>query len=533
MTGLARRFTATALLILALLGMVVATAAQAAPVAKAAVDARIVEARSCERFAAEDFRNLAVPAMLISSKRIPAAGKLPEYCQVTGVIQPQIQFEMRLPTKSWNGRYYQVGCGGFCGVIGIDGCDPALAADFVVAAQNMGHVGLPIKDPVWGSDVALRADFGGRSTHLMAVTAKAIAERYYGKRPAYSYFQGCSTGGREGLMEAQHAPGDFDGIIAGDPAFAGRLGALANNWDARHLLRTDGSDVFTPAKLKVLNDAVLKRCDKIDGLADGILMDPRRCTFDAATIACPADDRPDCLTAEQVATAKALYQGPVNAAGVKLMPGATPFGSELSWSGAGRLALAGGYLRYLAHTTNPASDYDWRSFDFDKDVEGVESQAALYDPVAPHTAPDLTAFAKAGGKLLVYHGFADAGVSPFALLDYRAQVAARQGGSAGLAPWFRVFMVPGMFHCRGGNAPNEFDTLQPMIDWVEKGVAPERLIAVQRQDGKVLRSRPLYPYPAYASFTGKGDVADAANWKAATPKGPVDDRIAWIWSPRD
>jgi hypothetical protein len=501
--------------------------------AVAALDTQISGALRCEQLIDEDFKNTGIaPFSILSAKLTPAGDGTAEYCAINGYIQPQIQFEVRLPSKTWNGRYFQTGCGGFCGVIGINRCADALAANFVVAAHNMGHVGLVIKDPVWGSDPALREDYGGRSTHLMAVAGKIIAERYYGKRPARAYFQGCSTGGREGLTEAHRYPDDFDGIIAGDPSFPGRLGAIANNWDAQHLLRDDGSEVFTADKLAVLHAGVMKACDKLDGLSDGILMDPRACNFDPAKLECKSGGKGDCLSSEQVAVAKALYSGPVNSSGEKLMPGATPYGSELSWSGAGRRSLAEGYLRYLAFPTNPPADYNYRSFNFDTDVAKTEEMARLYDPVAPHEAPDLRAFEQSGGKLIVYHGWADAGVSPMALLDYYAQVTSRQGGPQKTQEWFRVFMVPGMFHCRGGNAPNTFELLPSLVKWVEQGQAPERVVATQSGPTGVIRTRPLFPYPAFARYTGKGDMNSEANWTSAAPKKAADDRLDWIRAPK-
>ena len=517
--------------LLTLLASLFAPPAMAGEGARAAVDSELAPAADCARFVHSNMRDLAYPTMLLSTEAVAASASLPANCRVTGVIQPQMRFEMRLPLK-WNGRYYQRGCGGFCGHIYIDRCNTALARDFAVAAYDMGHAGAVVKDPVWGSSNDLRQDFGPLSTHKMAVVAKAITERFYGKKPAYSYFEGCSTGGREGLGSAQAYPEDFDGIVAGDPAFAGRLGAIANNWDARHLLRADGSDVFDRASLTVLADGVMKACDALDGVKDGIIMDPRRCSFDPARLLCKSGDSAGCLTAEQVGVAKALYDGPRDSSGRALMPGAVPYGSELSWSGAGRYELAGGYLRYLAFDQNPPADWDWRSFDFDRDIARTEASAALYDPVAPHKAPDLTAFAARGGRLLAYHGWADAGVSPFSMLDYYSQVAFRQGGMDAVRDWFRLFMVPGMFHCRGGNAPNEFDMLTPIVNWVEKGIAPDGIVAEQRQDGATVRNRPLFAYPAAARLKG-GDPDRAENWTAAMPKGVVDDRREWIWAPRD
>lgn len=523
------------------LGMAAAAVAAIAPIAAvnaqpprvAAVDARITAAADCAAFAEQDISRLEVPAMILGTELVESTNAAPEYCAVRGIIQPQIQFEMRLPTRSWNGRYFQVGCGGFCGVINIQNCSDALAQDFAVAAHNMGHVGRVMNDPVWGSEPTLRQDFGGRSTHLVAVTSKSIIERFYGQQAAYSYFRGCSTGGREGLQEAQNHPEDFDGIIAGDPAFPARLGALANNWDARHLLRADRTEVFSPAKLQVLAKAVLASCDTIDGIQDGIIMDPRRCRFDIATLECQSGDGADCLTTEQITAARALYRGPVNSAGQALSPGATPFGSELSWSGRGRLALANGYLRYLGFEENPPANYDYRTFNWDTDPAWAEAMAALYDPVAPREAPDLSAFQRAGGKLIVYHGWSDAGVTPYSTLDYHSQVAARQGGHDSIASWLRLFMVPGMFHCRGGNAPNTFDLLPHLVAWVERGIAPDRIVAEQREEGRLVRSRPLFSYPAYAEYDGNGDLNDESNWRSARPTGPVDDRLDWIWAPRE
>lgn len=501
--------------------------------AVAELDANSVAAVQCAGFVNETFERIpGGPASILSSKLVAASGNTHEYCAVQGYVQPQIQFEMRLPTRSWNGRYFQVGCGGFCGVVSIESCADVLAQDFAVMAHNMGHVGAIIKEPLWGSDPQLRLDYGGRATHLIAIVGKVIAERFYGKRPARAYFRGCSTGGREGLSEAQRYPQDFDGIVAGDPAFPGRLGAIANNWDARQLVQPDGNPTFTPAKLQVLHAAVLKACDALDGVKDGIVSDPRACRFDVARVTCAANaDRPDCLNKAQAEAARRLYGGPVNSSGERLMPGGVPMGSELGWGGKTSGSLPDGYLKYLAFPQNPGGDYGYRSFNFDTDVAKAEEMARLYDPVAPHEAPDLRGFEARGGKLIVYHGWADPGLSPLAVLDYYALVARRQGGQEKVRSWFRVFMVPGMFHCRGGDSPNTFDMLAPMVRWVEKGEAPEQVRATQLKDGQIVRTRPLFPYPTVARYTGHGDVNDAANWSAAQPSVKYNDIIDWIWGP--
>jgi hypothetical protein len=461
---------------------------------------------------------------------VPATAAQSEYCAVKGYIQPQIQFEIRLPTKTWNGRYFQVGCGGFCGQINIQNCGDMLAKDFAVAADNMGHVGDFLKDPVWGSDPALRADFGRRSTHVTAVVAKAVVERFYGGAPAYSYFRGCSTGGREGLSEAQHYPADFNGIVAGDPAFAGRLGAISNTWDAQNLSRPDGTLIMGPAKRLVLHKAVLAQCDGLDGLKDGIIMDPRACHFDSKSLQCKSDDGPSCLTSEEVAASLKTYAGAHDSQGTRLYPGGAEFGSELAWENVN--PLAEGAQRFTVFTPNRGPDYTYRQFDFDKDVEAAKASSALYDPVAPGEAPDLTAFQAMGGKLIVYHGWADPGVSPLGTLDYYANVSKRQGGLAKTRGWFRVFMVPGMFHCRGGDAPNTFDFMPSIIGWVEGGALPDAVVAAQKADGKVVRTRPLFAYPEYARYSGKGNPNLAASWIPATPSKTSNDAIDWAWGPR-
>jgi len=508
--------------------------AMAATPATAKTDAHLAATTDCAALLGVDFsRDPEAPIALLSAKVVAASGKTPEYCAVTGYVQPQIQFEVRLPTTSWNGRYFQIGCGGFCGFVNIAGCGDVLAQDFVVAADNMGHVGNILKEPLWGSDPAARRDYGARSTHATAVAAKRITAAFYGLRPAYSYFRGCSTGGREGLMEAQHQPGDFDGIVAGDPAFAGRLGAIANVWDAQHLFKPDNSLVVSKPMIAFLHDAVIKACDGIDGVKDGIIADPRRCRFDVGTLGCKdGGEGSDCFSRAQLVAIKAVYDGPRDSKNRRLFPGGSVFGSEGSWAGDDRMTLSEGALRFLMFPENPPLSYTYRDFDFDRDLGKVEAQVALYDPVAPHTAPDLSAFQKRGGRLILYHGWADQGVSPLGTLDYYAQVHSRQGGLAKTRDWFRLFMVPGMYHCRGGNAPNSFDFMPAIIAWVEHGIAPDGVVATQKDGDKIVRTRPLYAYPAYAEYDGKGDVDAAASWHPATPKVVGDDRIDWEWGPR-
>jgi feruloyl esterase len=238
------------------------------------------------------------------------------------------------------------------------------------------------------------------------------------------------------------------------------------------------------------------------------------------------------LNAAQVAVALALYDGPRNSKGEKLSPGAAPYGSELAWDGFNRRSIADGFLKYLAFA-EPRPDFNYRDFNWDTDPELIRAQAALYDPVAPGTAPDLAAFHRTGGKMIAYHGWADPGVPPAGMLDYYGLVAQASGGYPATQEWFRVFMIAGMHHCRGGDAPNKFDFLPAIVAWVEQGTAPNGVIATQHaDDGKtVKRTRPLYAYPSVARYDGSGDVNEAANWHEVKATTMPDDRLDWIWAP--
>jgi len=492
-------------------------------------------AAACSALARLDLTRTAdAPATILSAKIDEATNGGKPFCKVNGVIMPQIQFEVRLPLgEAWNGRYFQTGCGGFCGAVPVENFADAQRMGFAVAAQDMGHVGSVLSDPLWGESLEMRRDYGRRSSEVVAVTAKKVVGAFYGRAPDYSYFRGCSTGGREALSIAQYLPEAFDGVIAGDPAFPARQGGIANLWDTRQLLRRDGSEVLPAQALTLLHKAVMDKCDTLDGVADGILTDPRMCDFDVRTLACADGERAACLDAEQVLAVQRLYDGPRNSDGRRLAPSGRMFGSELSWETKARAGLAEGYVRFLAFDQNPELDYTIWDFDFDQDVERLETWAAVYDSVAPYKAPDLTAFEARGGKLIIYHGFADATVSPINMIDFYAQVRQRQGGDA-VGNWARLFMVPGMFHCRGGDAPNQFDMLRPIMAWVERDQAPDRIVATQIADGQVKRTLPLTPYPQLPRYTGQGDVNDAANWTGTTtPAAKADERVDWNWAPRD
>lgn len=497
------------------------------------LDAQTKGVVDCAAIQRMDFSGLSeAPTSITSANVVKASGNFKEYCEVNGVIAPQISFTLRLPTESWNGRYFQAGCGGLCGDIRMDRCEVPQARDFAVAAHNMGHVGHFWSNAMWADVPELRADYGNRSTHVVAVASKAIIAAYYGQRPAKNYFQGCSTGGREGMNSAHNYPGDFDGIIAGDAAYPVRQGAIMNNWAAQILLDTQDREIFSDESKAVLHRAVLEACDKLDGVADGILSDPRLCRFDPRTTACTEGNNTNCLNEAQVQAAMAIYNGPRNSRGERLSPGGYPYGSELSWRGKGNLEVATTSLRHLVFA-EPRPDFHYRDFDWDNDIAAVEAQSALLDGIPPRVAPDYAAFHARGGKMIAYHGWGD-GIPPTSLLDFYQRVWEKEGGLDATREWFRVFMVPGMGHCRGGDAPNTFDLLTEIVAWVEHGQAPDGVIATQYNDDQsVKRTRPLYAYPTLQAYSGQGDVNDAANWRPAPPKSAPDDKIDWIWAPKN
>lgn len=487
-------------------------------------------AADCAKLMRADLAGLPdAPAAISSATYVGPAAAAKGYCQVRGMIAPHIQYELRLP-DDYAGRYLQGGCGGFCGFIGIEDCARGLSRGFAVSASDLGHSGGAWVSPVWASDPQLRRDYGGRATHVLAKVSKAIIALYYGAEPKHSYFQGCSTGGREALQIAQNHPEDFDGVIAGDPAFPSRL-SIWNTWIAQHLMDEHEAPVFSQPALALLHKAVTEACDAQDGLKDGIISDPRRCTYDPKKIQCKtAEAGPDCLTAAQVAAARAMYDGARNSKGELLYPGAALRGSELDWDGPLMAHVSKEALRFLAFA-DVRPTFNYRDFNWDRDEADLRANADSYDAVGPGKAPDLSRFKARGGRMIAYHGFYDVGVPPGGIIDYYAQVWNREGGLTQTKDWFRLFMVPGMFHCRGGDAPNSFDMLAAIVDWVENGHAPNGVIATQADKaGAVIRTRPLYAYPNVARYSGKGDPNDAANW-SESPQTVGEDRVDWAWKP--
>lgn len=437
---------------------------------------------------------------------------LPSFCRVTATLTPSgdsdIKVEVWLPTANWNRKYQAVGNGGWAGVISYSAMAEALRDGYATSSTDTGHVGGSGSFALGHPEKLI--DFGWRSEHEMTAESKAIIDAFYGSPARLSYWNGCSTGGRQGLKEAQKFPGDYDGIIAGAPANRTPL-AL---WIAFAMLK-DPASTIPPAKYKIVHEAVLNQCDALDGLKDGLIQDPTRCKFDPKTIECKGADGPDCLTAPQVEAVRKTYADAVNPrTGQKLSPSLVP-GSELGWAVLGRgpdpAAIMLDHYKYVVFKD---PDWNWRTFDFDKDVVRSEEPENV---VMNATDPNLTAYFAHKGKLLLYHGWADTNVSPLATVSYYESVVDTMGGQKMTSNSVRLFMAPGMGHCGGGEGPNHMDLPAALDSWVDKGKAPDKIVASHSTAGKVDRTRPLCPYPQLAKYAGTGSIDDAANFSCVAP----------------
>jgi len=509
-------------------------------------------------------------------------GKGGAVCNVSGTFAPAINFSLQLPLQSWSQRYLQIGCGGLCGNISrnvgaADGCVPLNAGGFVIGATDMGHQD---QDGSFGDDSQKRADFAYRAQHLTALAAKKLIQVFYGRPQAYAYFSGCSDGGREALMEAQRYPDDFDGIIAGAGALNFQTqNAVFHAWQARANTDAEGQPILLAARLPLLHKAVLAACDGLDGLTDGLISNPLACHFDPATLQCPAKAKStaSCLSAAEVAVVRKLYDGPRDPdSGKRLTAGGPQFGSELAWAGVyvPRSATQPGMsamialqvLQHLAFEPRVPAGFTLADMQFDQATfDKLRLRHRLFDA----TNPDLSPFEAAGGKLILWHGWADPHISPINTIAYYSAVQRQMGPRA--ANFTRLYLFPGMYHCSGGEGPSQVDLLTPMMNWVEARVAPDVVVAAQPEqvagsdfgapmhgrpgpasehgsagkqgDGgpspgamgaggpppqamgagpgtgkpaKIVRTRPVYPWPYIAAYDGQGDPAKASSFVRGT-----------------
>ena len=459
------------------------------------------------------------------------------FCRVAGLASPEagseIRFEVWLPPAgNWNGRFQGIGSGGSAGAIRYRQLAAAVAGGYAAVATDNGHTSASGFDGSWSLGHPVRlVDFGYRAQHEATVAGKAVTRAYYGRDADFAYFVGCSQGGHHALMEAQRYPDDYDGIVAGAPANYWTGLMTAELWAGLATTRVPGQDL-PREKLPVLGAAVLAACDGLDGLEDGLIDDPRACDFDPGVLLCAGGDGADCLTAGQVAAARAIYAGPTRpGAGEPLFPGYA-LGSEHFESPDG----LGGWARYWSGITEPGGstaqfmkysvfedpDYDLERFDFDADWDRANDRSLGNDETLASALnaidPDLSAFKASGGRLLGYHGWADPLITGHYAVQYYESVVAAMGGLEETTDFYRLFMAPGVAHCRGGPGPDRFDAVTALERWVEQGMAPDRLIASKIVDGEVRRTRPLCVYPQVARYDGSGSIDDAANFGCVNPE---------------
>ncbi|HYR84888.1 MAG TPA: tannase/feruloyl esterase family alpha/beta hydrolase [Terriglobia bacterium] len=446
-----------------------------------------------------------------AAQRNAAFKELPAFCRVAATLKPSsdsdIKIEVWLPASNWNGKFQAVGNGGWAGTISYPAMAQALVRGYATSSTDTGH-STPGGSFALGHPEKL-IDFGYRSEHEMSVKAKSIIAAFYGNGPRLSYWNGCSTGGRQGLREAQSYANDFDGIIAGAPANPRTRLAGWGIYAAQAVLKEKASYIPT-SKYPMIHQAVVGACDANDGLKDGLIDDPTRCKFDFKTIECKGEDTASCLTAPQVVAAKKLTSPAMNSKTGELIYPGFSLGAELGWGiqAAGPEPGANGFDQYK-YVVFKDPNWDWRTFNLDTDV-------GLADKIDNGTInainPDLGAFQKHGGKLLMYHGWSDPNVPPESTINYYKSVLDKMGSGPKSSEWLRLFMVPGMGHCGGGEGPNTFDMVTMLEEWVEKGKAPEQIVATRRTNGQVDRTRPLCPYPQTAKYKGTGSTDDAANF---------------------
>jgi len=459
--------------------------------------------------------NAPAPDHGLAPPKDPEVSDLPAFCRVLATLAPssdsEIVIEIFLPTSGWNGKFQAVGNGGW-GIINYGPFNAALRRGYATATTNTGHRGGGSASFALGHPEKL-TDFAYRAVHEMTVTSKAIIANFYGSGPRYSYWNGCSTGGRQGLKEAQKFPADFDGIIAGAPA---NYQTHLHVWSvavAQAVHKEPGSYI-PPEKYPAIHKAALEACDAMDGLMDGLIQDPTRCHFDPKVIECQGADSPSCLTGPQVEAARKIYAPVKNSrTGAEIFPGMEP-GSELGWAplaGPKAAAVATDTFTYIVYKD---PNWDWRTMNPDTDTALADK---IDNGLINATDPHLTPFFSHKGKLIMYHGWSDQLIAPGNSVNYYESVAKKLGGASKAADEIRLFMVPGMAHCAGGEGPNTFDMVSAMEQWVEQGKPPEQIVASHSQNGTIDRTRPLCPYPQVARYKGTGSIDDASNFTCAAP----------------
>jgi hypothetical protein len=522
----------------------------------------LIEAQPARADACGDLAKLSLPDVTLTSQSIPAGTyttqyglnlstptQLPAFCRVQGTATPtsdsHILFEVWLPLSQWNGRYRAYGEGGYSGYISYPSLADGLQRGFAASNTDRGHENASLLDGSWALGHPQKIiDVAYRGNHVTAVAAKQIIKAFYGDGPKYSYYEGCSGGGYEGIQAATRFPDDYDGVLYGAPAINWVGMNAVWVWEAQATLNPalTASPNFIPAtKLPMITAAVLAACDHLDGVVDGIIQDPRQCHFDPAVLKCKSADAPTCLTQPQIEAARKIYSGATNPrTGELIYPGLmpsseAPAGAPFNWSDVDGSSATYGptdffgdqFFKYFVFN-NPNWNFQTLNFDSDIALANQKWGAAMNAP------PDLREFAAHGSKIIGYNGWVDVLVNPQEIIRFTEEVLRTSGDDHGEnSDFLRLYMVPGMSHCSGGPGPNCFgelvgsascvpsndpksDIMAALIQWVEKGNKPNQIIATKyvNDDPKqgVSSTRPLCPYPQVARWTGNGRTDEAASF---------------------
>lgn len=477
-------------------------------------------AASCESLAALNLPETTVTlAQEVSSGSFtPPGGStpltgLPVFCRVALTVAPAIHIEVWLPKATWNERYRGEGGGGYAGSISYPGLATGIRAGYATASTDTGHVGgsgtfaLNADGTLnWG----LIEDFAQRSLYQLAVKSKAVINAFYGAAPKYSYWNGCSTGGRQGMMAVERFPEEYDGLVIAAPAIHWDRFIPAEIWPQIVMNQEVGAPIAT-SKLTAVTNAAVTACDAADGVADGVINDPRKCDYDPAQAICKAGDDPTaCLTPQEANAVRKIWNGPTGAnTGKRLWFGLERGASFAGLAGLSPFPIA---VTHLAYWTEQNAAFDWHTVS----EAGFEGEFRLsqqkFNAVIGTDDDNIQRFRKHGGKILMWHGEADQLIFPRGSINYYERVVSGNGGLKHVDDFLRLFLAPGVAHCGGGNGPNPVGTFEAVVNWVENGVAPERILATRALSGGAVRSRPLCPYPKTAKWTGVGSTDDAANF---------------------
>jgi feruloyl esterase len=487
-------------------------------------------AGACEDIAKLEVAHVAIErAEAVTSGRfLPQTGaplqNLPPFCRVTSIAKTsndsEIRIEIWMPEKNWNGRLEGTGNGGFAGHIGYGALANGVKLGYAVVNTDMGMATPADSDAsIFVNRPERWADWGYRATHEMTVVAKQFVRAYYDQPLKKAYFAGCSTGGEQALMEAQRFPDDYDGIVGGAPAH-NRTGVhMSILWNFA-VIEKDPGAYIPAAKLALISGAALAACDEKDGVKDGVISDPSKCQFDPAVLQCTDHDEPTCLTRQQMGTVRRLYAGPTNSTTKKQIYPGLPRGSEFGWDHLGpspETAIEPPYAPIFKWAFG--RQWDWRTFDFGKSAGQFENKLATN---LNATSTDLDSFRRRGGKLILYHGWADWLVAPEETIRYYDDVATRdQSLTVNTSDSLRLFMIPGMAHCGGGPGADQFDPLSAMVRWVESGESPDNLVATKLTDGKPAFRRLLCPFPQIAAYRKKGDPSDDHSYACVNDSTPT------------